>query len=1108
MPITSKSTARGILIPDDRFQSDTLTFTPAGQEGGIKVGQPTVVSRNGYMTLRATGNPTGSDAYAIKTISPGYPIEGDRGARHAWKLTTEADDQYRGWVGYNSVTAADVIDAGSDSELLPRAWLNALTSSVGDAHIVYVDKYAATSSNTTTTYTQRRTLSTGNWETPVAVSMPTALPSAIIEIKGGRLMLITSALSCYYSDDAGGTWASINGPTSVTEYGPGYTVIDTANTLSIVRVSAVYSNGYITALIETHHTGPIRETSHYVSSDFGATWTLIERWQSGAGATSGSGTSTSKVIDARLAVDGAGRVVCVYADQILQSTVDRKLKWARKSSPYGKIENSVNFGSAMDIDSTGTNTIGAFNICKGTSDQLHIVCSGGVDATDNRRGDMFSFSMSLEAMGTTTADENGGGQFMENGSAQYLWANDHIASSPWVAGDQVAYVSSGDITPFKEKLLLFGCAGLADDDGQGGGTNQGYGPELNIELGGYSSIDEPTRSEFTYTPLCIPEHYAAGTNWYEVSVVNTAQAITTSGASMTLTAGYYEIRPPHSGGFSAAIYSRLDALTAPGLTGNDITSAYVTIFHSGMQLRIGQGKCQLFNADTGAAIGNIATTPTGPLDYVLSWHYSGGAVGVFGAYKAPGDQIWTRLHTAFLYGSGSAPSGNAGLKTDSTPCTIAFNLSFLTIPSGGVGQSAVSGWDEADYQPDRLQGRALSLLPSWIEDHVYIHSEGSAALTGDEWSLGVANTRPAALVCEDVSQSPSVAWHSSSDGVACYFEWSPSGGVATLPGGTVYGVYIGNTNIERATWQGWNGAAWIDLASFVMDHGIGTLTVEVDGDMLKPLSTAVADSRYFEINELAGLNANLVGSTAENVKIKSNTAGWFKTTGSAIEGKACQIFLEPSTPAPAGSYVASVYDSSATAVIVSDGTVYTKYRLELPLRTTTDGDYRIGNILIGPVTVFGQDYSWGRSTEHSVVSSVSTARTGTRAVSAITPIRREVQFAWTDGVDSSNVTGSGYAGDERLVSITDASFLGEANAAVGDSSHMRRALESTRGAAGLVVYLPSVAHLGANLSRVMYGKRHSVCGRIMGPVTEQAILGDENADEVITINQIKISEEL
>ena len=117
------------------------------------------------------------------------------------------------------------------------------------------------------------------------------------------------------------------------------------------------------------------------------------------------------------------------------------------------------------------------------------------------------------------------------------------------------------------------------------------------------------------------------------------------------------------------------------------------------------------------------------------------------------------------------------------------------------------------------------------------------------------------------------------------------------------------------------------------------------------------------------------------------------------------------------------------------------------------------------------------------------------------PTRRRFEFSWTDGWDTTEISGdspTSYTGVELATKIV---------AVREDSSVVEGVLTRAKGAKEPVVYLPRVYANGANIPEITGRTRH-LYGRIVSKVTRQTLIGDEDKNEVHTINAVTIDEEI
>ncbi|HIA02702.1 MAG TPA: hypothetical protein EYN66_12475, partial [Myxococcales bacterium] len=315
---------RGLILRDDRFSAVNATLSPATQQAGPMVGEPTVTAGHGYMDLEATGTSGAELDYQVRCVKPGNAKGTTTGGRFSWKNKADPDTSWRDWHPYSFVTSSDVW-AVTEPNKANSLWPHAITSKDGFVHVVYAtDDTVGLSSGI---FVRTLDPSTDAWTTVdlgVQVIDPTVTPAkpvTIIELPTGRLLVMMGvtlgSISVFYSDDRGTTWISSQAQSFIDPLSYGIVVPDTPAGAgsSTVHYQAVYHNGYITLVRETlnQNAGGFHEVDHYVSEDFGVSWRLIERFQPDYAAPIGVGTSVESVYNPCLVVDELGGVMMIYS---------------------------------------------------------------------------------------------------------------------------------------------------------------------------------------------------------------------------------------------------------------------------------------------------------------------------------------------------------------------------------------------------------------------------------------------------------------------------------------------------------------------------------------------------------------------------------------------------------------------------------------------------------------------------------------------------------------------------------------------------------------------------------------------------------------------------
>jgi hypothetical protein len=196
-----------------------------------------------------------------------------------------------------------------------------------------------------------------------------------------------------------------------------------------------------------------------------------------------------------------------------------------------------------------------------------------------------------------------------------------------------------------------------------------------------------------------------------------------------------------------------------------------------------------------------------------------------------------------------------------------------------------------------------------------------------------------------------------------------------------------------------------------------------------------------------------------------------------------------------------IWSPEVAVVVKLDGARYAGYKLVVPVQDTVDGYFEIGRLVLGPVVVFGLDYSWGRALETK--PGTETQETQDRHFS--TRVRsapaRTVEFGWADGVDLSQI----YDGSPDYVkSSTSNGALPVAS--VADVPQVVEGLvRMLDGEAGQVVYLPRIPKAGAMATMVHRDDR--MLGSPVGSVRIENVQGDESDDELVRVATVVLREE-
>ncbi len=1149
---------RGILLRDPRFSAENISVTDTtATQASPTVDEPLAISgQEGTMDLQATGTSPAGSGYDIRTIKPGCAWGEDRGGRFSWRPTSQSGDatKWRGWNPYSLITGTEAFKhLGTVGKAQIACWPDAITTQSEWVHVVYSHIGSAITDHL---LVKNRNPATGLWNEQevdtkaLGVGQSAAGPSAILELPGGRLLIIrqhyqdTGIVETFYSDDHGVNWT----PGSHKRAATGIVGVDMtwgASISSIIKVRAVYHNGYITMIREArtdNSPAPWREVDHYVSEDLGASWTLVERFQPDASPLTGSGTSAANIHDPELAVGPNGGVRLIFNREYNPNDATASGTWAavaayvKKAAPMAKFADSPKFGSDAN---PGTPLGVPPGVVAGTSDAntgYHVTCtdpdgvlcvvaqgqlfldgSGNgwdlrsaawitrhkfatLDATvtDTRTHSFGFFSMSDPAITTYTLPDR--------------WPILSVLGVTGGAAPTFAWrVSRSCVTPWKDRLLVI--TGQPYDVSAGQSDAADTSLRL-IELGGADNYDHQTghvwdisagthiRSGYTYLPFETPDNLVAGvTGLTSFSVVGAmAFAIGAEGLAMTSTSDAYGVR--HAG---KATWARVRSETAASESAGEINGNFVSVRADGVEVRIGSGTAQVWDlTGVAAALSAVITLPAGMRDWMVTTKNVNTVDYAWVMYKDPASSTWTEATYTGTGQLSGALTGNSEWGQPQTGSVIShwqMAQSFLSLTAHG------SDWNHTAYHPGRQQGRAFGVYETYIDGGWQIASRGGSAFKDDEWQMTTRYEFPISAIHPEIAGTPRVGWRSVDDAAEQVISWLPNGTIDTRPLGSVVGIHLSGINFKTAHLEGWNGAAWVSVATIDTSTDFTGLQFTRSGDLLSPqTSGSYAASRYVQLEELKGCYAVVDpggGSEAAREITHNSEGGW----ANPAPPKSAELLLAGDSSTLPGSGNLEIRESAVTTIAYGITAEYDKWRLRIPGgQTTAEGYYKIGACTIGPVLYFGQQYSWGRTQQLNPNQEISTGRSGDRLVEELGPARRMVEFAWTEGWDASKTSGASPGGYDHLTA--------DSLQPVGvrqDPSVVAGMLRRSRGAAEPVVYLPRIVPDDGNSPgqvRQILGRDRHLYGRIVGGVTRQTILGEEGTSEVQTINAITIEEEV
>jgi hypothetical protein len=176
------------------------------------------------------------------------------------------------------------------------------------------------------------------------------------------------------------------------------------------------------------------------------------------------------------------------------------------------------------------------------------------------------------------------------------------------------------------------------------------------------------------------------------------------------------------------------------------------------------------------------------------------------------------------------------------------------------------------------------------------------------------------------------------------------------------------------------------------------------------------------------------------------------------------------------------------------------WRILIDAQQTADDCYTIGQMVLGPLHLFAQPYSWGRTqtTERGSVVEVQPDRSTYLARPA--PARRVIQMTWADGVDETQLWAASPEPDYPDYDSGDAS---NANAATLHS--LTGLLNEADGR--MVALLPKVT-LPITTTQTIHRRAGLIVGTASATDSLDTIQGEELTDEVHRSGNLVVTEEV
>jgi hypothetical protein len=519
----------------------------------------------------------------------------------------------------------------------------------------------------------------------------------------------------------------------------------------------------------------------------------------------------------------------------------------------------------------------------------------------------------------------------------------------------------------------------------------------------------------------------------------------------------------------------------------DVTVKSAAVFN--VRLRISASQIVVRNMTAAADLETIALPGAGAHIVRVSWHQGLSSTVYWRVEVTP----WTQGATVRAwdaYDGTLSAAASAGdrfrLDVNNAGIGVFYHLAFAAGDQG------------AGMAEDTLTPRPFSVTPAPVYHGVNVALTAGPVVGGDSWTIAPAYDFGIARVFQEVEPSPRAKFKARASSTASATRLVidlTDGGEPTRLGSPVLGLGIFGANFR--TLEVYTGAtssgAWTLVGTADMSCGLSGLAWERVGYTVSaPASTPDTGPHYIPENALAG--GSFRYKSGEAVRILRNTGGVWQN-GSAV--KRPRLTLDGPSADASGTGGVIVYPD---AVLLLYGLTNLSFlRLVIPAQDTPSGVVELGSLVFGRVEILGKQYGRGRSLEVLPNVDTFTASNGSRRTRALAPPRRLITVDWQDNaIDTRGVYSSPGSADyvRAAPGLTPAAYV----AATADQ--VRGLIGGLEGAP--LVYISQLTpDQPAMISPISLLR-----GRALGPLTVDAVQGDEEEDEVVRVAGLTIEEEL
>ncbi len=1095
MPQLSKNDLRGFLVPykltKDHVWSSQSTFT----QDEFFASTPKAENPS-KMTIKATGSPQATADYQVITREAGI----NRSARFSIRNNTDSNTIEYGNDAPSSISYIETL-AFKQTGIAGETGLFPSTLSFEDGTLLVATQYKDLASPIQREIKVYRRDKDGNvtnttvyqWQTLTGITQNA--PPSLCALDDGSVLLIFPfekdnflSFHVYRSTDRGATFsiASLNVVDYNIEVGSG------ASQYLLKGIKAASCNGQVLLLVETFFntaTNAQNRLFQFVSVDGGGSFKLV--------------TESLKLDDSAYASVN----LIVRNNQFCIAYIGSLTQVHYMTLPHAFYQiQDMKASGKFEIAATRTALAGGSDLAMTDAD----LCLWLDDSNDiwlafhEHSNDWIGLAFSVDGF-TFKGEQTGVNTrvlfFMDiQTSLNHVYLKNMTAVS-YLGGSVMACNFSAQTSVSGDSLSLLFLGSYSTQ------------PSLNIRSTTREEKTPFNRKSFYYqylpfeTPPNTSEATTTGTGTENLSIANTLRVQVTSAQ----TDRKYEYTIPDSteGGYVKSVIYDVSIGTGAnkGRGYIEVTSTQLSKLKSGVKILFEESHFYIYDSVSGALLATVGQNNVTGTEVFIAVRFTSATVW----YKNMGNdnlrKYTVALDTTTLATTASASthlvSASFGIEgSPSTGTAISKFKMFFVGGSDRVGENIISqDNDEIAYRSFPDIGNRL-----YIDDKINIAVQNGVSYFNDSWQLLPESQNPIDNVFHLVSPTPRNFWVSSSVGsgsksserIAFNLDKSGSSNVTEL-GNDIIGLHLGNINFRMFKLQYHNGVSWVNIAdvdtSSGMNHGYVKRGLTIIQD-----KTNVVNQSYYFFNELKGFVAECtVGATVTYHRIVSNSEGVFGNSNA----KACTILLES---APSGNGTVKIIPTSVTVAVSLNGIQASSWAVFIDTQETIDLNFRIGHLSLGPIAITGTQYSRGRQIliESGAITTEQPDRTAYTKI--VSPVRRRVDLAWSDGVDISAFYDNNPDPDFYKSSSTGGSL---AVSNYQDAPYLMEGLLTyLQGNQLPLVYLPAITT--ASDLRIFNRRAEHLLATIEGDISIESVTGDElrgdGQGEVMRVGTITVQE--